>query len=172
MWWRGPGNFVGKTMTCRDNRVSCLHLMNGGDRAAEIGNAEPVIDHLIVHFSKGVAVTPILIAEAGTSVTIKRCSITADEAPSQPVAFGGTKARRVLDKSCMDGAGSIVWSKAQDEAASAAPNNGFDLGEVLPDSNGDGLIALSNKTADRFKLPRGTVLRSLGGTRYEKVTQR
>ena len=112
MWWRGPGNFVGTTMTCQDNHISCLHLMNGGKRASEIGNAEPVIDHLIVHFSKGAAITPILMAEAGTAVTIKRCTITADEVPSAPVAFGGTKATRMLGKSCMDEAGNIIWSKA------------------------------------------------------------
>ncbi|EZP73797.1 hypothetical protein BV96_01241 [Sphingomonas paucimobilis] len=165
MWWRGPGNFTGTTMTCEDNRVSCLHLMAG----TKSGAAHATIDHLVVHFAKGAKITPILIAQPGTALTVGRCTITADETPSAPVAFGGTKASRKLGPGCMDAAGNIIWSKPKPSAAAAVaavPQRGINLGEVLADGDGDGLIVLSNKAADRLKLPRGTVLKAWGGMRY------
>ncbi|WP_129586386.1 hypothetical protein [Sphingomonas montana] len=110
MWWRGAGNFTGTTMTCIDNRKSCLHLMDGGDRATTIGNAHLTVDTLIVRFTG--AVTPILIAEPGTGLRVTRkCIITAVTPPAGPVAFGGTKATRILPASCMDAAGNIVFAR-------------------------------------------------------------
>ncbi|EZP69700.1 hypothetical protein BV96_03998 [Sphingomonas paucimobilis] len=104
MWWRGRGNFIGTTMTCRNNRKSCLHLMNGGRRAATIGNADVVIDMLVVD---NITPTPIAIMEKGTSLTVKACRITA---PSAVPFMGGEGGTVHLGPTCADAQGNIVMA--------------------------------------------------------------
>jgi len=46
---------------------------------------------------------------------------------------------------------------------------GIDAGEVLPDKDGDGLVKIGAAWAKKLNLPVGSVLKNIGGTRYEVV---
>lgn len=47
---------------------------------------------------------------------------------------------------------------------------GIDAGEVLPDANKDGLVKIGAAWAKKLSLPVGSVLKNIGGTRYEVVS--
>lgn len=52
----------------------------------------------------------------------------------------------------------------------AVAPRGFDAGEVLPDANKDGLVKIGAAWAKKLSLPVGSVLKNIGGTRYEVVS--
>jgi hypothetical protein len=108
---------------------------------------------------------PVVSGEGNVArLTLTNCTFRGF---SPGVAMKKGKVTIIADASCQPDAKGYVVNTPVPIAAAALP--GIDLGEVLPDTNDDGRIALSNKKADQHKLPRGTVLRLLGGTRYEIV---
>jgi hypothetical protein len=111
---------------------------------------------------------PLLHLDAGSSVRIGRCVIDVP-AGTRVIAWHNKGRASNVTLTLGEGCAADAKGFAVNTPIAAAALPGLDLGEVLPDTNGDGLIKLSNKKADQHKLPRGTVLRALGGTRYEVV---
>lgn len=98
MWWRNAGNFRGTTMTCRNNRSSCLQLNRG--KKPGVGAAHVEIDHLVVENDRA---TPIARMAAGTTLIVHRCTIR--QPGGQPFFSGMNGAgpkdvSLVLDASC------------------------------------------------------------------------
>ena len=113
--------------------------------------------------ARSTTTAPMFYLEPGGKVTVTACDFQV--APNTPMFSKATrKADVTLGTGClMDANGFVINTPVAPPVPPVAQVKTITLAALYVDKGGDGFIALSNATADREKLPRGTVLKAAGG---------